>query len=237
MRRFYCETINTGTLPRDSFPQRESTHLRKVLRASAGDRVILLDGHGALGEAAVGEDGELFVEKISRVPRPRLKLRLFSAAPAKHALDHMLRQCAEVGVWSVHLIATERSVAKPSGKTAFERMRRIIIEGCKQSGNPWFPEIENKTIPFSEMLVRLKSMKQSYFGATRTNTREANPPPQHSERDTNVAWIVGPEGGFTESEEKLLAKAGAIPLSLGPWTLRIETAAVIGSHHILSPTK
>ena len=232
MRRFHCDIVKLGPVPGDTLPEREMNHLRKVLRATPGDRVILLDGRGTLGEAVLGSNGDLVVENVSRVPRPRILLHLFSAAPARSALDHMLRQCAEVGVWSVHLITTERSVAKPGGKTAFERMRRIIIEGCKQSGNPWFPEIEAQAIPFEKMLARIRGMDQSFFGATR-ECGCAKTPPLTGTDETEVAWIVGPEGGFTDAEEKCLMDSGTTPLSLGPWTLRIETAAVIGAHDIL----
>jgi 16S rRNA (uracil1498-N3)-methyltransferase len=37
---------------------------------------------------------------------------------------------------------------------------------------------------------------------------------------------VGPEGGFTEQEVELAILNGWEPLSLGPRTLRVETAAL-----------
>lgn len=45
---------------------------------------------------------------------------------------------------------------------------------------------------------------------------------------TDVAWFVGPEGGFTPEEENHLRGCGAADLRLGPWVLRVETAAVGG---------
>jgi hypothetical protein len=43
-----------------------------------------------------------------------------------------------------------------------------------------------------------------------------------------AAWVVGPEGGFTDEEELLMRNSGALPLNLGPWVLRLETAASAG---------
>ena len=43
-----------------------------------------------------------------------------------------------------------------------------------------------------------------------------------------AAWFVGPEGGFTETEEKQMLEAGVQPLHFGNWVLRVETAAVCG---------
>jgi 16S rRNA (uracil1498-N3)-methyltransferase len=42
------------------------------------------------------------------------------------------------------------------------------------------------------------------------------------------ALMVGPEGGFADSEKKDAALAGFLPVSFGPYTLKAETAAVTG---------
>ena len=44
----------------------------------------------------------------------------------------------------------------------------------------------------------------------------------------DVAFFVGPEGGFTDAEMDALSAAGAVPLRIGAWTLRVETAAAAG---------
>ena len=38
--------------------------------------------------------------------------------------------------------------------------------------------------------------------------------------------LIGPEGGFTESERAAAAGAGWVPIRLGPHVLRFETAAL-----------
>jgi 16S rRNA (uracil1498-N3)-methyltransferase len=38
--------------------------------------------------------------------------------------------------------------------------------------------------------------------------------------------LVGPEGGWTESERDAAISAGALPLSLGPLTLRANAVAL-----------
>ncbi len=42
-----------------------------------------------------------------------------------------------------------------------------------------------------------------------------------------IGVFVGPEGGFAEDEIDLACQVGAIPVSLGPRILRMETAAVV----------
>lgn len=46
--------------------------------------------------------------------------------------------------------------------------------------------------------------------------------------ECTVSLFIGPEGGWTPDEAARLAAAGALPLDLGPFTLRTETAAIVG---------
>ena len=45
---------------------------------------------------------------------------------------------------------------------------------------------------------------------------------------SDAAFFVGPEGGFTDAETDAMFAVGAVPLRIGDWTLRVETAAVAG---------
>ena len=49
------------------------------------------------------------------------------------------------------------------------------------------------------------------------------------EADLKIGFIIGPEGGFAESEVQFLAKKGALSLSLGSNILKAETAAIFMS--------
>ena len=42
-----------------------------------------------------------------------------------------------------------------------------------------------------------------------------------------IELLIGPEGGFTAAEVQSALAAGFVPVSLGPLTLRAETAAVV----------
>jgi 16S rRNA (uracil1498-N3)-methyltransferase len=48
----------------------------------------------------------------------------------------------------------------------------------------------------------------------------------HMPPTDEVRIVVGPEGGLEIDEVTLLTRAGFVPVSLGPRTLRAETAAV-----------
>ncbi len=50
----------------------------------------------------------------------------------------------------------------------------------------------------------------------------------------SVSIFIGPEGGFTESEIKIAEKAGYTTASLGQFTLRGETAALVAAYRAVN---
>ena len=77
----------------------------------------------------------------------------------------------------------------------------------------------------SEALEEIRERKiQAFFGAV--DAGKASPREETAGGD--FAWLVGPEGGFTPEEEQAFLAAGVRGLNLGPYVLRLETAAVCG---------
>jgi 16S rRNA (uracil1498-N3)-methyltransferase len=48
----------------------------------------------------------------------------------------------------------------------------------------------------------------------------------HGRLPASVCVWVGPEGDFTPEEVAAITKSGALPITLGPLVLRVDTAAV-----------
>ncbi len=198
----------------------ERDHLFKTLRAAPGERVRILDGKGTIAEAEV-EPGKI-LRLISRevIVLPALRLHLGCAAPRKQKLDVLLKQLSEIGAWSVELMTCARSVAKPEGS---DRWQTLLKEGCKQSGNPFLPEI-SVSGTLTQLLQSWRERNiQPYFGAV---VRPEDIPAVPATGD--IGLLIGPEGGFTPEEHELMIQYGAKGVSFGPWILRLETAAVCG---------
>jgi len=200
--------------------RREAEHLFRVLRAAPGERFRLLDGQGKVSVASVRPDRVLFVESEETIPEPGLKLHLFFAQPRRNRLDALLPACSELGVWQLHPVSCARSVAEGAPN---DRWRLQLVEGCKQSGNPYLPSVA----PPEPLLPALKRSSASgmalFFGSVAAAAEPAAPVGTHE-----VGWVVGPEGGFTPEEEEGLRELGVAPLNLGPFVMRLETAAVCG---------
>jgi 16S rRNA (uracil1498-N3)-methyltransferase len=145
-------------------------------------------------------------------------------------MDQLLHQCAEVGAWRITPVSTAREVAKSGRDDVPERWRLHLVEGCKQAHNPFLPAI-GPTRSLAAALAAVSDHAERWYGAV-TTPGEALPASSDlvpNLADGDIAWLVGPEGGFTPEEDEAIRAAGFRPLSLGPWVLRVETAAVVGT--------
>ena len=213
-----------STEPGSSFclDSREEAHLFRILRARPGETVALLDGHGTVGTAVVEPDRRLRLESKRTVPPPVRRLHLYFAPPKKQKLDALLKQAVELGVSELVPVLCERSVVQPGENSVAGRWMDLLFEACKQSGTPFLPEVASP-MPFAAALARARETCAALVvGSNRTGVF----PDLGTASD--AAFFVGPEGGFTDAETDAMFDAGAIPLRIGDWTLRVETAAVAG---------
>ena len=205
-----------------SLSHEEERHLFRILRAADGDRVMLLDGHGETAEAEVS--GRKLVILTRRTePVPDLRLHLYLAPPRRQKMEQLLKQAAELGVYRVVTFFSERSVALPAGENARSRQETLLAEACKQSGNPFLPVCDGP-VKFDDAVTDARNRCPFCFFGAPAESGSLRP----EELTGDCAFFVGPEGGFTESEETDMKEAGFRPLRIGRRILRVETAAVAG---------
>jgi 16S rRNA (uracil1498-N3)-methyltransferase len=201
---------------------REEAHLFRILRARPGETVTVMDGHGTLGTAVVETDRQLRLESKRVVPPPARRLHLYFAPPKKQKLDSLLKQAVELGVYALVPVLCERSVVQPGENSVAGRWMDLLFEACKQSGNPFLPVVANP-MPFAAALAHAGET----CGVLITGSNRTGVFPELGTA-SDVAFFVGPEGGFTDAETDAMFAAGAAPLRIGDWTLRVETAAIAG---------
>jgi 16S rRNA (uracil1498-N3)-methyltransferase len=215
----------------------EAHHLIHVLRAKAGLAVTLFDGIGSEFAARIERVGrtevELAIEGCAAVNRePAIELTLATALPKGDRQRWLVEKAVELGVRRLVPLHTERSVAEPLEK-ALTRLRRTVIEASKQCGRNRLMEIAPPR-DWTELCAEAGSIS-----VTDPSRRRAVADPSGAigarawcESLPNAAEVrsvlvaVGPEGGWTDSELELARTHGWDVLSLGPRTLRVETAAV-----------
>ncbi len=228
MRCFFCEDIGLENTTVD-LPEREERHLFNTLRGRTGDTVQLIDGKGVIATAKVADGRKLIVIGREEMQEPARKLHLFVSPPRHNRMDQLLTQCCEIGVWSITFIITDHSVVRPEEGAVSEKWKLHLVEGCKQSKNPFKPALR-AAIPFSGLFDEIGGMGcKAFYGSVNGSSSDRMP----ADVDSGIAWIVGPEGGFSDAEEHAMEQAGFTPLRIGRWVMRIETAAIAGAVHLM----
>ena len=237
MRCFFCSSITQGIISTDLIPSTEVYHIFKVLRSKKNTNILLIDGLGTIAEAEILNKNELKVSSIKKLSPSLKNIHLFVAPPKKNSMDIILKQAAEIGLASVNLIQTEHSVAVHSKDSLPERMITLLKEGCKQAHNPFLPKL-NPVISLNDFLNIKNDFDACFFGSTLkcsenfdsiTINNPHKPNELHRANVANIAWIVGPEGGFSTQEESLLIENNISPVQIGRWVLRVETACLAGA--------
>jgi 16S rRNA (uracil1498-N3)-methyltransferase len=210
--------------------EQEARHARLSRRLSVGDAVELFDGCGgeAGGEIAAASKVvvEVAVHAVTVQPRPRPALTLAVAMPKGPRQDVLIEKCTELGVAAIRPLCTERSVAGASDHRR-DKWRRTTIEAAKQSGQCWLPELHAPA-----GLDELLGVASSFDVVLAAMVPRENPPIGLAgmmdvlRGAGSILAFVGPEGGWTPEESRMLTSAQAKSISLGPNVLRIETAAI-----------
>jgi len=231
--RFFVNSKITGDQAVLDGP--EAHHLAHVMRAEVGDTVTLFDGQGSEFSARVKSIGksqiQLDVLEQRDVDRElSVKVVLAVALPKGDRQRWLLEKATELGVAQLIPLETQRGVAQPSAG-AIEKLRRAVIEACKQCGR-------NRLLEIAEP----RAWGEFAAGAPQDALRLLAHPvrcipvqaPLRSVlagelqglRSKVVIAAVGPEGGFTDQEIAVGLSAGWTAVDLGPSILRVETAAI-----------
>ncbi|HEY2931769.1 MAG TPA: RsmE family RNA methyltransferase [Acidobacteriota bacterium] len=201
----------------------ELHHAQKVLRLKTGDKVRVLDGSGGIFEGPLDlTTGRMHIEHRHSIPPPRCEVIIAMALIKGNRWEWFLEKTVEIGATRIIPIRAEHSVLRiASGEEARKvaRWRQIAISALKQSGQGYLPEI-SAPLSFSDVL-RVETSAARWI----LSERGGKPLREVLHRDLQqVLALVGPEGGWSDSEVDGAATAGFQAVSLGSQILRAETA-------------
>ncbi|HXW77472.1 MAG TPA: 16S rRNA (uracil(1498)-N(3))-methyltransferase [Candidatus Eremiobacteraceae bacterium] len=206
----------------------DSHHLATVLRATPGDRIVVIDGRAAwdadiasvtaravlvrvLGETAE-EPGEL----------PG-RIHVLQALCKGPKFDGVVEKTVELGAASIVPVRFERSETE-GGATKVERWRRIAHAAARQSRRRTVPPVE-EVVDARAALARFATAMPLIVAWERAPRESLTIAVERCIGVSEFAAAIGPEGSFTDDEIAFARELGATLVSLGPTTLRTETAA------------
>lgn len=223
-RRFFVDSRITGK--RAQLTGAEHQHLVQVMRARAGDTVTLFDGSGAEYSARVIGTGRSSVDlevlarhEVSRELSTNITLGI--ALPKGERQRWLVEKAVELGVSCMVPLVADRGVARPVERV-IARLQRHVVEASKQCGR-------NRMMQIAAPESSADYLSQAPADALRVLahvSESAVAVVQLAERPvaSRIYLAVGPEGGFSERELDIADRWQVV--SLGPRTLRVETAAL-----------
>jgi len=227
-RRFFVDEVrDTEAALRGD----DARHLRQVLRAEAGQRYELCDNRKVyLAEIGVVAKDLVSFRILEELPasEPPLRLTLLLSLIKFDRFEWALEKATELGVETVIPVDAARSEKglRFAAEKRLERWRKIALESSQQSRRARLPNVL-PAVAFEDAAGGARGHR--YFLEEESGARPLLDAllPERAASD-EVAVLVGPEGGWTDDERALAARAGWSPVTLGPNILRAETAAVAG---------
>ena len=216
---------------------REAHHALRVLRVKYGELVAVLDGIGneflCTVENCSRDSVALSVSLKNFTPAPPCSITLLVAVPKGKIIEDIIQKSVELGAHRIVPLLTERVVAHLDDEGAEhkrDKWRQVAIEAIKQCGATWLPKIDAPT-SLSAFSLQPSAFDLSLVGSLQKERRHPSEclrefQAKHKRLPRTAAVWIGPEGDFTLDELKAIESGGALPITLGPLTLRVETAAI-----------
>ncbi len=208
-------------------------HIANVLRMKTGDNILIsCNGKSDLCEISAFESNcvsvKIIEENYQDTSLP-VKITLFQGLPKSDKMELIIQKAVELGVDEITPIEMGRCVVKldeKKKKSKTTRWQAIAESAAKQSKRTAIPTVSD-TLSYKQALEKAKGLDMLLVPYESKNgmadTKEAL---LKIKSGMSVGIIIGPEGGFEETEIKLANDIGGITVSLGKRILRTETASI-----------
>ncbi|MDD2230258.1 MAG: RsmE family RNA methyltransferase [Candidatus Cloacimonetes bacterium] len=203
----------------------EFHHLSHVKRIEVGDSITLNNGKGIIAEGRISELNKRSarIEVLSsQFHEPPAKQFAIAFALLKNKHDELIiEKCTELGASTFFPLVSEYSVRVPSNNTN-QRFERIALAAIKQCDNPYLPSI-HPSLPLEQVIV---AIQDSGFAPILCSERRPDVWLKDIQLGASPCFLIGPEGGWKESEYELFAKHHIPDINISHLILRAETAAI-----------
>ena len=229
-RVFVDAPLTTGALL--TLPDDQAQHVARVLRAKAGDPLIVFNGRG--GEFAASVESlqrksvTVRIGAFAAIERESpLDTTLLQGIARGDKMDQILQKATELGVTRVIPVLTARSNVRLDADAAHRKQQHwqgVVIAACEQCGRNRIPEVATPLDLEQALAAGTSSLRLLLAPVDQATTLQqllAAP-----EAAQSVSMLIGPEGGLAPEEMALAERAGFVACRAGARVLRTETAAL-----------
>jgi len=219
-------------------------HILNVLRYGKREKLILKGPENTVYEAVIKSitDNSIECEVIDSYVSDKtlnINISLAQSVLKSQKQDILIQKATELGVKEIIPFISQNTVVKFGSdrdkSRKIQRWQKIVYESAKQCQRGDLARIE-QIIDFDELLqldrfdLRIlcseKNAESSIKDFLRENKRNVC-------QNSNILLIIGPEGGWDNSEIEKLRHQGIALLTLGKLVYRAETAAAAAISHII----
>lgn len=219
-----------------ALPAEDAHHLLHVLRLGPGAELSIFDGQGREWAARVvsaSKRGPVTVElrhEIAPVAEPPVRVILGIGVLKGDQMDAVVRDATMLGVAEIApFISTHVAVAARAwrGGAALGRWQRIAVASAKQCARATVPAITpaealDSLLARVTVDLRVICVEPAQAGAGVEPIAIGA-----LVRPRSALVLIGPEGGWSTEDLASAERHGARRVSLGPRTLRAETAPTV----------
>jgi len=225
MQRLFIDAPLGPDARYDASPE-QFNYLANVLRMTEGAEILVFNGRDGEWKARLvfPSRKKIVLEAIEQTRRqPPVSDLHYLFAPLKTGrLDYLVQKAVEMGAGVLQPVMTQHVQGKI---TSVERLQANAVEAAEQCGILSIPDVLQPK-KLTDLLDRWPGDRRLIF--CDEGDEGQNPLPILATiKETRLALLVGPEGGFAEEERNTLrALPFVTAIPLGPRILRADTAAV-----------
>ena len=232
-RKFYLKTENSFEFGQTiTVTGEEFNHIVNVLRNNVGDFLCVIDGSGTDYTCEITNINKKdltlkIVDLKDNDSETKSNVTVYQALVKGDKFELIIQKLTELGVKNFVPFESEFCQVK-KGTTRLDRLEKISIEALKQCGRSKKVEISN-ILTFNEMIKSLNKFEKVIFAYENSVNKltELDFKDKNGNILTNIAIIIGSEGGFSEKEnKKILEQTNVKQITLGNRILRAETACI-----------
>ena len=223
--RLFCE-VTLGVGEKINLENAQTHYLKNVMRCKVNDKIIVFDNTTGEYAAEIVNIHKRFinieiVEKTKPICVPG-DIWLIFCPLKKTRTDFLIEKSTELGLRKFLPILSNKTQTKT---VSMNRCKKNVVEAVEQCGGTFIPEI----LPVSSLAKVIEELPKDRTLVFCDESLESSNINECllTEKPEKAALLVGPEGGFSDSERNLFrTKKNVLPVSLGNRILRAETAAV-----------